>query len=116
MTNAAIDMRPWGSFTVLDSSPAYKVKRIEVLPNKRLSYQRHTHRSEHWFVVVGKGSVTLNGSERFVWPGSAVDIPVATWHRIANIGSEVLVFFEVQHGESFEESDIERREDDFGRA
>ncbi len=54
------DQRPWGNFTVLDEGDEFKVKRIEVLPNKRLSYQKHARRTEHWFVVRGTAKVTLN--------------------------------------------------------
>ena len=61
--------RPWGSFTVLDEGENYKVKRIEVLPGKRLSYQRHSRRAEHWYVVRGTAKVTLNGSEILVKAG-----------------------------------------------
>ena len=110
------DTRPWGSYTVLDSTDRCKVKRIEVTPGKRLSYQRHAHRAEHWFVLSGEGVVTLDGVKRAVSAGSAVDVSVGTAHRIENTGSTTLVFIEVQHGESFEESDIVRLEDDFGRA
>ena len=64
----------------------------------------------------GTGTVTLDGVEVAVAPGSAVDIAVGTAHRIENTGADPLVFIEVQHGESFGEDDIERLEDDFGRA
>jgi mannose-6-phosphate isomerase len=110
------DERPWGSFTVLEDAPTHKVKRIEVLPGRRLSYQRHRHRSEHWFVVRGEGVVTLDGTEIRVSPAVAVDIPLGSAHRIANTGQQMLVFIEVQHGSSFDEDDIERLDDDFGRA
>lgn len=108
--------RPWGSYTVLDDSATHKVKRIEVLPGKRLSYQRHAHRAEHWFAVHGTGLVTLDGEQRELHPGEAIDIGLGAAHRIENPGAEVLVFVEVQHGESFAEDDIERLEDDYGRA
>ena len=110
------DRRPWGIYEVLDSSDAFKVKRIEVLSGKRLSYQRHAHRSEHWFVVAGEGVVTIDGNRASVSVGSAIDIPLGAAHRIENTGSNVLVFIEVQHGDSFAEDDIVRLEDDFGRA
>lgn len=109
------DKRPWGSFTVLEDAAGYKVKRIEVLPGKRLSYQRHSRRSEHWFVVSGDGVVTLDGKEIPVVTHTSIDIPKGAAHRIANNGSELLVFIEVQHGEYFGEDDIVRLEDDFGR-
>ena len=109
------DERPWGSYTVLDEGPTHKVKRLVVAPEKRLSYQTHARRAEHWFVVAGRGVVTLEGAEVEVGPGSAVDIATGAAHRIANGGDEDLVFIEVQHGEYFGEDDIERLEDDFGR-
>jgi mannose-6-phosphate isomerase len=110
------DERPWGNFTVLDSASDYKVKRIEVLPQKRLSYQKHKHRSEHWMVVVGSARVTINGRDTILESGATVDIPAGAAHRIENVGSDVLVFIEIQRGTYFGEDDIERLQDDFGRA
>ena len=109
------DQRPWGSYTVLDDEATFKVKRIEVLPGKRLSYQRHARRSEHWFMVHGTALVTLDGTSHEVGPGDAVDIPVGTDHRIENASDTLVVFVEVQHGEYFGEDDIVRIEDDYGR-
>lgn len=111
------EQRPWGSFTVLDEGENYKVKRLEVLPGKRLSYQRHSRRSEHWFVVRGKAKVTLNGIQILAEAGQAIDIPQGAAHRIENEpGSERLVIIETQTGDYFGEDDIERLDDDFGRA
>jgi len=107
--------RPWGDFTVLDDRSGYKVKRIVVHPDKRLSYQRHARRSEHWVVVEGQASVTLDGTTIELAPGESIDIPMGSAHRVANLGSEDLVFVEVQHGSYFGEDDIVRLEDDFGR-
>ena len=109
------DQRPWGTFTVLDENEGYKVKRIEVLPNKRLSYQKHARRAEHWFVVSGIAKVTLNGTEILVESGGAIDIPTGAAHRVENSAEELLVFIEVQQGDYLGEDDIERLEDDFGR-
>src|SRR5437016_2670945 len=110
------DERPWGSFHVLDEGENYKVKRIEVLPGKRLSYQRHSRRAEHWFVVAGTAKVTLNGEELIVKAFQAIDIPVQTAHRVENPdAAELLIFIEIQTGDYFGEDDIERLEDDFGR-
>ncbi len=108
-------VRPWGRYTVLTEQDDHKVKTITVEPGKRLSYQRHRFRAEHWFVVAGKGLVTLDGKDRLLGPGDAVDVGVGQAHRIANTGEQPLVFVEVQHGTSFAEDDIERLEDDFGR-
>ena len=109
------DERPWGAYEVLVDDPDHKVKQILVRPGKRLSYQVHARRSEHWFVVRGSGAVTLDGIRNEVRPGSAIDIPVGVSHRVENTGAEDLVFIEVQHGEYFGEDDIVRLEDDFGR-
>jgi mannose-6-phosphate isomerase-like protein (cupin superfamily) len=108
--------RPWGSYTVLEDAPSHKVKRIEVHPDNRLSYQRHQKRAEHWFVVAGTAEVTLDGTVHRLEAGSAIDIPMAAAHRMRNPGSETLVFIEVQMGEYFGEDDIERLDDDYGRA
>ncbi len=108
--------RPWGSFTVLEDDGTHKVKRLEVLPGRRLSYQRHERRAEHWFVVTGTAAVTLDGEIHVRRAGDAIDIPRGAAHRIANVGDTALVFIEVQHGDYFGEDDIERLEDDFGRA
>lgn len=107
--------RPWGSYTVLADEPDHKVKRILVSPGKRLSYQRHAQRSEHWFIVQGVGALTLDGERVEVRVGDAVDVPSGVAHRIENIGSQPLVFVEVQHGSYFGEDDIIRLEDDYGR-
>ena len=110
------DRRPWGSFTVLDEGDGFKVKRIEVLPEKRLSYQRHSRRAEHWFIVRGTAKVTLNGTDFLVGAGEAVDIAVGTAHRVENPdATETLIFIETQTGDYFGEDDIVRLEDDFGR-
>jgi mannose-6-phosphate isomerase len=100
---------------VLDEGPNFKVKRIEVLPGKRLSYQKHAQRAEHWVVVAGTAKVTLNDRETFVRLGEAVDIPVGTAHRVENPGADLLVFIEVQRGGYLGEDDIIRLHDDFGR-
>lgn len=109
------EVRPWGSFTILDEGEGYKVKRIEVLPGKRLSYQRHAARAEHWFIVRGTAKVTLNGIERVVEVGETIDVAVGDAHRVENPGSETMIFIETQIGTYFGEDDIERLEDDFGR-
>ena len=107
--------RPWGNYEVLSDEPSHKVKRLTVEPGQRLSYQRHAKRAEHWFVVGGEGVATLDGVERTVAVGSAVDVPVGTAHRIESTGSEPLVLIEVQLGSYFGEDDIERLDDDYGR-
>jgi mannose-6-phosphate isomerase-like protein (cupin superfamily) len=116
MTDPIHEVRPWGEFHVLQDAPDFKVKRIDVLPGKRLSYQRHARRSEHWTVVRGRARVTLDGVDHELGVGQSIDIPVGTAHRVLNPGPEPLSFVEVQHGSYFGEDDIERLADDFGRA
>jgi mannose-6-phosphate isomerase len=114
--SASFEERPWGSFMILDEGESYKVKRLEVLPGKRLSYQRHSRRSEHWFVVRGTAKVTLNDAEILVKTGEALDIPVGSAHRIENPNDDgKLIIIETQTGDYFGEDDIERLDDDFGR-
>ena len=109
------DRRPWGTFTVLDEGENYKVKRIEVIPGKRLSYQKHAQRAEHWLIVQGTAKVTLDDRDTIVAAGEAIDIPLGAAHRIENPGEEMLIFVEVQRGSYLGEDDIVRLDDDFGR-
>lgn len=113
--SARFDRRPWGTFTVLDEGKDFKVKRIEVLPGKRLSYQKHSQRAEHWVVVQGTAKVTLDDHEFVVRPGEAIDIAIGSAHRVENPGEETLLFIEVQRGAYLGEDDIVRLQDDFGR-
>jgi mannose-6-phosphate isomerase len=91
-------------------------RRIEVLPGKRLSYQKHSKRAEHWFVVAGQAKVTLDDQDIFVPAGQAIDIPIGSAHRVENQSADTLVFIEVQRGTYLGEDDIVRLQDDFGRA
>ena len=106
---------PWGFYQTLSDMPDHKIKRIIVYPEQRLSYQRHSHRSEHWYVIKGYAIATINGQEIELTSGKAIDVPVGSWHRIKNHGEENLVFIEVQTGDYFGDDDIERVEDDYGR-
>lgn len=110
------ETRPWGSFTVLDDQSTYKVKSITVQPGHRLSYQQHARRGEHWFVVAGTATVTLDGTEHTLARGEYIDIALQAWHRVENRGDDPLVFIEVQQGDYFGEDDIVRASDDYGRA
>ena len=78
------DERPWGDYEVVDKGDGYLAKRITVRSGKRISYQRHQSRAEHWFVVSGHGTATVDGEDRPVSQGSAVDIAVGAAHRIAS--------------------------------
>ena len=108
-------IRPWGRYEILQESSEHKVKCIWVTPGKRLSYQSHEKRAEHWFIVSGTALITLNGVESTLVAGESIDIAIADLHRIENIGLDDVIFIEVQTGSYFGEDDIERIEDDFGR-
>jgi mannose-1-phosphate guanylyltransferase/mannose-6-phosphate isomerase len=107
--------RPWGSYTILEEGLFYKIKRITVLPGKKLSYQLHHHRSEHWIVVKGTARVTVEGEESFVRSGESTFVKSGYKHRLENPGKVLLEVIEVQLGEYLEEDDIVRFDDDFGR-
>lgn len=107
--------RPWGSYTVLEEGPGYKVKRVTVNPGGRLSLQMHHKRSEHWVVITGTARVT-RGDEVFdLRVGQSTAIPVETRHRLENPGEDTLHIIEVQNGPYLGEDDIVRFKDDYGR-
>ena len=107
--------RPWGTYTVLEEGPGFKVKRVTVNPGGRLSLQLHHKRSEHWVVIAGTARVT-RGDEMFdLQIGESTAIPVETRHRLENPGRETLHIIEVQNGPYLGEDDIVRFQDDYGR-
>ncbi|MDX2232112.1 MAG: phosphomannose isomerase type II C-terminal cupin domain [Leptolyngbyaceae cyanobacterium bins.349] len=113
-TNAT-DIRPWGSFTVLDEGPGYKIKRIEVNPGHRLSLQMHYHRSEHWIVVSGTARVFCDDQEIILCSNQSTYVPQTKVHRLENPGVIPLVVIEVQNGDYLGEDDIVRFQDDYLR-
>ncbi len=108
--------RPWGAWFVLDEHPGYKVKRLEVEPGHRLSYQTHAHRAEHWVVVAGTATFVIDGVTSTAGPGEHADVERGAAHRIGNDGTERVVIIEVQEGAYTGEDDIERLDDDYDRA
>ncbi len=107
--------RPWGTYTVLEESGRYKIKRIEVKPGGSLSLQMHHHRSEHWIVVCGMAKVVNGENELFVAANESTYIPAGHKHRLENPGVVNLVMIEVQSGEYLGEDDIVRFQDSYGR-
>lgn len=108
--------RPWGTYTVLEEGPRFKIKRIVVKPGASLSLQMHHHRSEHWIVVNGMAHVTNGDSEMFVRPNESTYIPAGNRHRVNNPGVVDLVMIEVQSGDYLGEDDIVRFQDVYGRS
>jgi mannose-1-phosphate guanylyltransferase len=107
--------RPWGTYTVLEDTVGYKIKRIEVKPGKRLSLQKHFHRNEHWIVVSGTATVTVGDKTRLVRPNESTYIKMGEVHRLANEGKIPVVLIEAQVGEYTGEDDIVRIDDEYGR-
>jgi mannose-1-phosphate guanylyltransferase len=107
--------RPWGTYTVLEDTDGYKIKKIVVKPGKRLSLQKHFHRNEHWIVVSGTATVTVEDKTYLVRPNESTYIKMGEVHRLANDGKIPVVLIEAQVGEYTEEDDIVRFEDDFKR-
>lgn len=107
--------RPWGTYTVLEQGPRFKIKRIHVKPGASLSLQMHHHRNEHWIVVNGMAKVINGDQEVFVRTNESTYIPAGHKHRLENPGVLDLVIIEVQSGEYLEEDDIVRFQDDYGR-
>lgn len=109
-------LRPWGSYTVLEESSAFKIKRIEVKPGASLSLQMHAFRSEHWVVVSGLAKVTNGDEEIMVHPNESTYIPAGHKHRLENPGLVNCVLIEVQCGAYLGEDDIVRFDDVYGRS
>ena len=114
MTNYK-EERPWGSFEHLLDTEYCKVKRIIVKPEQRLSYQYHHERTEHWVIVQGAATVTLDDKIHTFIEGDVVQIDCETKHRVENKSEQDLIFIETQTGTYFGEDDIVRIEDDYGR-
>lgn len=109
--------RPWGYYTTIhgNDETGYKVKKIGVLTNSRLSLQSHNQRSEHWVIVQGKAKVQVGDNFLELNKNQHVYIPKKTLHRIENIGEELLIFIETQIGDYLGEDDIIRYQDDYNR-
>ena len=116
MISIESEERPWGRFYVIHDETSYKLKRIEVDPGGRLSYQYHHKRSEAWTIVEGEGDITLDGKVITYSKGETILIPQGVKHRIQNNGKQEVVFIEVQTGTYFGEDDIIRIEDDYNRS
>ncbi len=107
--------RPWGSYTILEEGPYYKIKRIVVKPGQKLSMQMHYHRSEHWVVIAGTAQITNGDQEIFLEENESTYIPKTNRHRLENPGRIPLQIIEIQTGAYLEEDDIVRFGDIYGR-
>lgn len=109
-------LRPWGRYRVLEVGPHFKIKSIIVNAGATLSLQRHMHRAEHWVIIRGTAQVTIGEKTFLVHEGESTFVPKSTWHRLGNPGQIALEIIEVSNGEYVGEDDIERLEDEYGRA
>jgi mannose-6-phosphate isomerase len=107
--------RPWGTYKTLDQAEGFQIKIITVNPLGRLSLQSHEQRQEHWIVVSGVATITVNDSKKEYFPGSYVFIPLQAKHRLENFGQEPVILVEVQMGTYLGEDDIKRYDDVYGR-
>jgi len=114
LSNTKFD-KPWGSYEVLLDGDGFKLKKITVKPDQRLSLQFHKMRSEHWVIVQGNALVTINKNETVKSVNDYAYIPINSEHRIKNIGKDDLKFIEVSLGKYLEEDDIVRIDDDYSR-
>ena len=108
-------VRPWGYYHLLVKTNEYLIKQIVILPKKSISLQKHKHRSEHWIVVEGTASVTINNETRLIAEGESVYVPLGAVHRMENPGKLPMVLIEVQTGAYLGEDDIIRYEDAYDR-
>lgn len=109
------DLRPWGSWAVLDCAEDYCVKRITINPHGMISLQLHHYRKELWVIVEGSGIVTLDSESFTVQKRDIIEITPNTKHRIANKSDTPIVLIEIQTGDKLDEDDIVRFEDIYGR-
>lgn len=109
------EMRPWGTFHVLDEQPGFKVKRLVVNAGGRVSLQSHRHRSEHWTVVSGLATVTIGSTVMKLGPGQSADIPLGERHRLESLDGGAVEIIEVEFGDYLGEDDIIRYEDAYNR-
>jgi len=115
LSEHVITHRPWGYFENISSNKNHKIKKLTVMPGKKLSLQSHSKRSEHWVVISGIAKVTQNEKEFILNKNESTFIPVNVKHRLVNTSKVPLIIIEVQTGKYFGEDDIKRFEDVYGR-
>ncbi len=107
--------RPWGWYKTIAQDSGFQAKVIHVIPGGRLSLQSHKQRAEHWVVVKGKPTITVNDRVQEYFVNQAVYIPLEAKHRLENLSDEPVEIVEVQVGEYLGEDDITRYDDIYGR-
>ena len=106
--------RVWGKFFNLFADKNLKLKELIISPNSGMSFQRHFHRDEIWFI--SKGACVVNFSEKDAATYEAIELKAEkvfhvqkkAWHQITNPFEEPCHIIEIQYGEKTDENDIER--------
>ncbi len=107
------EQRPWGKFEQYTDNEVSTVKVITVKPNSNLSYQYHNYRDELWRVIEGEGIIVLDDKEYLAKKDDDFFIPKKAKHRMKTKDKELRVL-EISFGK-FDEEDIVRLEDSYGR-
>ncbi|MEK6918288.1 MAG: phosphomannose isomerase type II C-terminal cupin domain [Nanoarchaeota archaeon] len=105
-------IRPWGNFKGFAKNKKCTIKILEVKPGQEFSLQYHNKREENWYFL--ESGFAVVGNRKFkVKEGDFVKVPRKTKHRII-AGPKRVRVLEVSYGD-FDENDIIRLEDKYGR-
>ncbi len=114
LPNYEREIRPWGNFERFTLNEKTTVKIVTVNPGEAISLQTHEHRDEFWRVIRGLGTIRIGDTTHEATAGASYFSPRHSEHRVEG-GSEGLQFLEIAFGD-FNEQDITRLEDKYGRA
>lgn len=105
----------WGVKEILNRSKGYMVRKVTIFPGRSLSMHKHEKRNEHWSVVSGTATITMNGVTKEYSGNDSIFVPVGTFHKISNETAKDLVVIEVCVGTSAGDKtgDMVRETDDF---
>lgn len=107
------ETRPWGEFVEFAKNTPSTVKIITINAHEAFSLQTHSKRDEFWHIISGEGKITIDGRSIAVLCGENHFIPRGAKHRV-EAGKQPVVILEISFGE-FDEGDIMRLEDKYGR-
>jgi len=107
--------RPWGGFTQFTHNELSTVKILKVDPNEKNSLQYHHHRQELWVPLDDNSLVTVGDKTWNAKKFEEVFIDTKQNHRLAGASGAPGYVMEISFGD-FDENDIVRIEDTYGRA
>lgn len=105
--------RPWGEFITFTKNYPSTVKILTINSGQSFSLQYHSHRAEFWYVISGTGTIHIGKDELPITAGNYHVVPEKTEHRVTATDQAVRIL-EISVGE-FDENDITRLEDRYGR-